>query len=68
MARPKIHTTPTVRAVAKIEKSLYKLARQKAIGLDLRGGFGEYVARLIRADLRNKGSAALRVGRFIEAV
>lgn len=65
MARPKIYRSPK-RTNILIEETVHAEAnaRLQELGID---SFSEYVSRLIRADLRNKGSAALRVSRFAEA-
>jgi len=62
MARPKTHIKVSRRTVAIINHELYKEARKRAIDLGYTG-YGEYVERLISADLKNKVSAASSVAR-----
>jgi len=47
------------------ERALKVAAAQRAKELGLRGGFSEYLARLCVADLRNKGSVAVKVSRSL---
>lgn len=54
MARPAIyHAAKRVNII--IEESLHAQALEKAADHKLRGGFSEYVARLIAADRKRKG-------------
>lgn len=47
-------------ATISIETELHKIAVKRAKDTGLRGGFSEYVSRLIAADRARKNSAALR--------
>jgi hypothetical protein len=62
MSRPKTYQSAK-RVQLLMEESDHALAvaRLKSLGID---SFSEYVGRLVRADMKNKGSAALRVARF----
>lgn len=43
-----------------IEESLHQEAKARAAEFEIRGGFSEYVSRLIKADRARKGRAILR--------
>lgn len=57
MARPATYREPR-RVNILIEKELHQRASRLAFRLGLRGGFSEYVARLIAADRRSKRKVA----------
>ena len=65
MGREKIYLKPK-RVGLIMEETTYELARRKAEENHIRGGFSAYVNRLIIADMKNKGSAALKVGRILK--
>jgi hypothetical protein len=46
-----------------IESEVHQQGVSRAKSLELRGGFSEYVARLIKADKARKGRAVLKHGR-----
>ena len=43
-----------------IEKELHEAAKKRAKEFEIRGGFSEYVSRLIKADRERKGRALVR--------
>jgi len=62
MARPALFQTPT-RVNIIIESEVHNQGKKRAKSLELRGGFSEYVARLIKADKARKSRAVLKQGR-----
>jgi len=48
-----------------MERELHKLATRKAFELEFPGGFSEYVARLVIADMKREKSLSLENGRYI---
>jgi hypothetical protein len=46
-----------------IEKTLHEDAQKRATEFGIRGGFSEYVSRLIKADKARKGRAVMQQGR-----
>lgn len=63
MPRPRLFTE-AARVNVILEKTLHDAAKNKAREYQLRGGFSEYVGRLIKADLDRKGRRVLAATRF----
>ena len=55
MARPALYRQPR-RVNILIETEVHRKAARKAFRMGLRGGFSEYVSRLIAADRRRKNA------------
>lgn len=60
---PKILSTPA-RVNISIDKELHTAAVSRAAELRLRGGFSEYVTRLLNKNLSGKGRDVLKMPRF----
>lgn len=68
MSRPRVHRTRPVKVLISIQKKVHELATTKANSEQFAGGFSEYVARLLIADMKKKRSVAHRNGRFLKEV
>jgi hypothetical protein len=67
MARPRLFRNPK-RLQLKLEAALYRETKKKIASFGKKMSYGEYVTRLLLADLRRKRSGALNQSRHLPEV